>query len=79
MKYSKQQVNDLNRYYNDLQTRIKLINQRNKGIQSVLIDKEIPIDLLDRRNTNDIENDKFARRDLLNDYTNKLITSGTAY
>lgn len=79
MKYSQQQQDAINRYYDTVKREINLVNTRSKGIQSVLVDKQIDQSLLDRRNTNDIENDAFARRAVLNDYTTELIKSGNPY
>lgn len=79
MKYSRDQVNSINQHYNNLKQQIKLTNLISSGIQSVLIDKQIPENLLDKRNINDIENDEFATRALLNDYSNDLITKGNSY
>ena len=79
MKFSQQQQDAINRYYDTVKREINLVNTRSKGIQSVLVDKQIDQSLLDRRNTNDIENDAFARRAVLNDYTTELIKSGNSY
>jgi|GEM_PF-6958251 len=79
MKYSTQQIQDINREYENLKRQIKLTNKMSKANQNVLIDKQLPEDLIDRRNHNDIENDMFARRALMNDYSNELITSGSPY
>ena len=61
MKYSEQQIIDINLYYANLKRDIQLTNMRTNGIQSVVINKNIDPNMLDSRNSNDIENDKIAR------------------
>ena len=73
MKYSQEQLNNINKRYRTIQNEIKLKDTRAKAIQSVLVDKIIPDDLLDHRNSNDIENDKFARKALLNKYSREIL------
>lgn len=79
MKYSKQQIRDIDRHYENLKRQIQLTNLRSKGLQSVLVDKIIPDSILDKRNSNDIENDKFAETQLFNDYSNDIIKTGDVY
>ena len=79
MKYSNQTLSDINKRYADIRRNIQLTNLKSKGIQAVLIDKQISPDLLDTRNTNDIENDEFARKAVLNEYSNKLLPTGQVY
>ena len=79
MKYSQQQQLDIERRYANLTRSIDLTNLRSKGIQSIVVDKQIPLDLLDQRNTNDIENDEFARRSLFNKYATEILKSGNIY
>ena len=79
MKYSPQQLQDINRYYETINREIALAKLKNRAYQTILIDKQIDANLLDKRNAGDIENDKFARRSLVNDYSNELITSGNVY
>lgn len=79
MKYSKQQIRDIDRHYENLKRQIQLTKLRSKGLQSVLVDKIIPDSILDKRNSNDIENDKFAETQLFNDYSNDIIKTGDVY
>lgn len=79
MKYSKEQIRDIDRHYENLKRQIQLTNLRSKGLQSVLVDKIIPESILDKRNSNDIENDKFAETQLFNDYSNDIIKTGDVY
>lgn len=79
MKYSNQTLSDINKRYADIRRNIQLTNLKSKGIQAILIDKQISPDLLDTRNTNDIENDEFARKAILNEYSNKLLPTGQVY
>lgn len=72
MKYSQQQLKDLSRSYDTINLSVYLTNLRSQAIQSVLIDKQIPENLLDARNTNDIENDTIARRKEFYKYASKL-------
>jgi hypothetical protein len=73
MKYSKQQLSNINRNYDDMRMRARLQNLKSNALQNVIVDKQIPVDLLDRRNINDIENDKFFRKAVLNEYSNKIL------
>jgi hypothetical protein len=43
------------------------------------VDQVIPEDLLDARNQNDIENDEFAKRALLNKYSREILGTGDIY
>ncbi len=79
MKYSQQTLRDIDRSYADIKRKVQLNNIISKGVQSVIIDKQMPVDLLDTRNVTDIENDEFARKALLNEYCNKLLPSGQVY
>lgn len=79
MKYSQQQLLDIQKKYADMKRSIKLNNLRSRAIQSVLIDKQIPESLIDTRNTNDIENDAFARKALLNELSNKLLQTNKVH
>lgn len=73
MKYSKQQLSNINKNYDDMRIRARLQNLKSNALQNVIVDKQIPVDLLDRRNINDIENDKFFRKAVLNEYSNKIL------
>ena len=73
MKYSKQQLRNINKNYDDMRMRARLQNLKSNALQNVIVDKQIPVDLLDRRNINDIENDKFFRKAVLNEYSNKIL------
>jgi hypothetical protein len=73
MKYSKQQLSNINKNYDDMRMRARLQNLKSNALQNVIVDKQIPVDLLDRRNINDIENDKFFRKAVLNEYSNKIL------
>jgi hypothetical protein len=79
MKYSQQQLKDINRRYANINRSVKLTNQRANGIQSIIVDQVIPEDLLDARNQNDIENDEFAKRALLNKYSREILGTGDIY
>lgn len=79
MKYSQQQLRNIDRHYENVQRQIKMTNEKARAIKSVLIDKEIPEDLLDTRISNDIENDEFARRALLNKYSRQILGSADIY
>lgn len=76
MKYSKEQLDIINKRYRTIKDEIQLKNKRAKAIQNVLVDKVIQADLLDNRNSNDIENDKFAKKALLNKLSREIL--GTA-
>ncbi len=73
MKYSQQQLQDINRRYNNIKKQIDLTNKRSQTIQNTIVDKQIPVDLLDQRNTNDIENDEFAMKALFNKYSTQIL------
>ena len=79
MKYSQQTLRDIDRSYADIKRKVQLNNIISKGVQSVIIDKQMPVDLLDTRNVTDIENDEFARKAMLNEYCNKLLPTGQVY
>lgn len=79
MKYSQQQLKDINRRYTNINRSVKLTNQRANGIQSILVDQVIPEDLIDGRNQNDIENDEFAKRALLNKYSRQILGTADIY
>lgn len=79
MKYSQQQLRDIDRHYENVQRQIKMTNEKARAIKSVLIDKQLPEDLLDTRISNDIENDEFARRALLNKYSRQILGSADIY
>ena len=79
MKYSRDQNRDIQRYYRSLDEQINLSKNNSKAIQTLIINKQIPVDLLDTRNVSDIETDQFAKQALLNDYSNKLIKNGNPY
>lgn len=76
MKYSQEQLKSINKRYRTINNEIQLKDSRAKAIQSIIIDKQLPEDLLDPRNSNDIENDKFAKKALLNKYSREIL--GTA-
>lgn len=79
MKYSQQQLRDIDRHYENVQRQIKMTNEKARAIKSVLIDKQIQEDLLDTRISNDIENDEFARRAALNKYSRQILGSADIY
>ncbi len=79
MKYSQQQLQDINRRYNNIKKQIDLTNKRSQAIQSIIVDKQIPVDLLDQRNTNDIENDEFAMKALFNKYSTQILNKADNY
>jgi hypothetical protein len=56
MKYSQQQLINISRTYDSINQSIYLTNLRAQAIQSVVINNQIPTDIMDSRNTNDIEN-----------------------
>ena len=78
MKYSKEQILAIQQRTKNIQREIDISNKRNKSIQEVLIDKQIDENLLDQRNHGDIESDQFARKNLLNEYSNDLV-KGNSY
>lgn len=73
MKYSKEQIQAIQQRRKNIQREISISNKRNKAIQEVIVDGLMDESLLDGRNHGDIENDLFARKALLNDYSNELI------
>lgn len=79
MKYSQQQLLDIQKKYADMKRNVRLNNLKSKAIQSVLIDKQLPENLIDNRNTNDIENDAFAKKAVLNDLSNKLLPTNKVH
>lgn len=79
MKYSQQQLIDIERRYRQINQRMKLNNDKANAIQMINIDKQLPEDLLDKRNVNDIQNDDYARQAMLNELTNKLLPIDKSY
>lgn len=78
MRYSKEQIEAIQQRKKNIQREISISNKRNKAIQEVLVDHLLDESLLDKRNHGDVENDLFARKALLNDYSNELI-KGNSY
>ena len=78
MKYSQQQLNNISDTYDTINMSIYLTNLRSQSIQSVIIDNQIPEDLLDSRNSNDIQNDLIARKNEYYKYSSKLFNKNDA-
>lgn len=75
MKYSQQQLKNISNSYDTINLSVYLTNLRSQALQSVIVDKQVPENLLDARNTNDIENDTIARRKEFYKYASKLFNN----
>ncbi len=78
MKYSQQQLENIALAYHRMNMENDLKKLMSDAIQSVIINNQLPEDLLDSRNSNDIENDILARKREYLKYTTKLFSGNSA-
>jgi hypothetical protein len=81
MLYSREQLKNIERQKANIKRNIQITNLRSKGIQDILVDGQIPHELINEsiRNTNDLENDKFALQAELNKLTSNILKTGDIY
>jgi hypothetical protein len=81
MLYSREQLKNIERQKANIKRNIEITNLRSKGIQDILVDGQIPHELINEsiRNTNDLENDKFALQAELNKLTSNILKTGDIY
>lgn len=79
MKYTDEELLRIKQRYSDLKRKTRINNLKSKNIQTILQDQIIPENLIDTRNVNDIVNDDFKKKDILNKLSNKLLPQNKVY